>query len=142
MNRVQSSRRLEREAGRNVEAMWLLGRLAPDHKTIADFHKDNGLALRKVCTRFVELCREMGLLTPSMAASSKPSTTATGPYAKRSDLIFREKAHSGPPKLPLGNLLPFGANVNCTFLQRLPAVVLAPAPVSRRCGKSGSSNVA
>jgi hypothetical protein len=41
--------------------MWLLGRLAPDHKTIADFRKDNGLALRKVCARFVELCREMGL---------------------------------------------------------------------------------
>src|SRR5436309_15919236 len=60
--RVQSSRRLEREAGRNVEVMWLLGRLAPDHKTIADFRKDNGLALRKVCARFVELCREMGLL--------------------------------------------------------------------------------
>ena len=59
LNQVQSSRRLEREAGRNVEVMWLLGRLAPDHKTIADFRKDNGLALRKVCARFVELCREM-----------------------------------------------------------------------------------
>ena len=55
LNRVQSSRRLEREAGRNVEVMWLLGRLTPDHKTIADFRKDNGLALRKVCARFVEL---------------------------------------------------------------------------------------
>jgi len=62
LNRVQSSRRLEREAGRNVEVMWLLGRLVPDHKTIADFRKDNSLALRKVCARFVELCREMGLL--------------------------------------------------------------------------------
>src|SRR5262245_603883 len=68
LNRVQSSRRLEREAGRNVEVMWLLGRLAPDHKTIADFRKDNGIAIRKVCARFVELCREMGLLaTPSVA---------------------------------------------------------------------------
>ena len=54
LNRVRSSRRLEREAGRNVEVMWLLGRLVPDHKTIADFRKDNGLALRKVCARFVE----------------------------------------------------------------------------------------
>src|ERR1700731_3088500 len=62
LNRVQSSRRLEREAGRNLEVMWLLGRLAPDHKTIADFRKDNGLALRRGCARFVELCREMGLL--------------------------------------------------------------------------------
>lgn len=62
LNRVQSSRRLEREAGRNVELMWLLGRLAPDHKTIADFRKENGVALRKVCVRFVSLCRTMGLL--------------------------------------------------------------------------------
>src|SRR5262252_5856686 len=68
LNRVQSSRRLEREAGRNVEVMWLLGRLAPDHKTIADFRKDNGLALRKVCARFIELCREMGLLATASVA--------------------------------------------------------------------------
>ena len=68
LNWVQSSRRLEREAGRNVEVMWLLGRLAPDHKTIADFRKDNGLALRKVCARFVELCREMGLLATTSVA--------------------------------------------------------------------------
>ena len=68
LNRVQSSRRLEREAGRNVEAMWLLGRLVPDHKTIADFRKDNCSALRKVCARFVELCREMGLLTKASVA--------------------------------------------------------------------------
>ena len=68
LNRVQSSRRLEREAGRNVEVMWLTGRLAPDHKTIADFRKDNGLALRKVCARFVELCREMGLLKTASVA--------------------------------------------------------------------------
>ena len=68
LNRVQSSRRLEREAGRNVELMWLLGRLAPDHKTIADFRKDNGLALRKVCARFVELCRGIGLLATASVA--------------------------------------------------------------------------
>ena len=49
LNRVQSSRRLEREAGRNIEVMWLTGRLVPDHKTIADFRKDNGEAIRKVC---------------------------------------------------------------------------------------------
>jgi transposase len=68
LNRVQSSRRLEREAGRNVEAMWLLGRLVPDHKTIADFRMGNCSALRKVCARFVELCREMGLLTTTSVA--------------------------------------------------------------------------
>jgi len=68
LNRVQSSRRLEREAGRNVEVMWLLGRLAPDHKTIADFRKDNGGAIKKVCARFVELCRRMGLLSSASVA--------------------------------------------------------------------------
>jgi transposase len=62
LNRVQSSRRLEREAGCNLEVMRLTGRLVPDHKTIADFRKDNGPAIKKVCARFVELCRKMGLL--------------------------------------------------------------------------------
>ena len=56
LNRVQSSRQLEREAGRNVEVMWLTGRLVPDHKTIADFRKDNGRPIRKVCAEFVALC--------------------------------------------------------------------------------------
>jgi transposase len=66
--RVQSSRRLEREASRNVEVMWLTGRLVPDHKTIADFRKDNGPAIRKVCAQFVALCRKIGLLmTPNVA---------------------------------------------------------------------------
>ena len=68
LNRVQSSRRLEREAGRNVEVMWLTGRLIPDHKTIADFRKDNGPAIRKVCSRFVSLCRQLGLLAAASVA--------------------------------------------------------------------------
>jgi transposase len=68
LNRVQSSRRLEREAGRNVEVMWLTGRLAPDHKTIADFRKDNGPAIRQVCARFVELCRRLGLFAEASVA--------------------------------------------------------------------------
>jgi len=68
LNRVQSSRRLEREALRNVEVMWLVGRLAPDHKTIADFRKDNGGAIRQVCARFVALCRTLGLLTQASVA--------------------------------------------------------------------------
>src|SRR5204862_4727934 len=57
LNRVQSSRRLEREAGRNLEVMWLLKRLTPDDKTIADFRKDNGPAIKKVCAQFIALCR-------------------------------------------------------------------------------------
>jgi transposase len=68
LNRVQSSRRLEREAARNVEVMWLTGRLIPDHKTIADFRKDNGAAIKRVCARFIELCRQMDLLMTSSVA--------------------------------------------------------------------------
>ena len=68
LNRVQSSRRLEREAGRNVELMWLTGRLAPDHKTIATFRKDSGRAIRQVCAQFVTLCRKLGLLNTASVA--------------------------------------------------------------------------
>jgi transposase len=68
LNRVQSSRRLEREAGRNVEVMWLCQRLVPDHKTIADFRKDNGRAIRKVCVQFVTVCRQLGLLAEASVA--------------------------------------------------------------------------
>src|SRR5499425_2471895 len=68
LNRVQSRRRLEREAQRNTELMWLTGRLAPDFKTIADFRKDNGAAIRAVCSQFVVLCRELGLFTRAVVA--------------------------------------------------------------------------
>jgi transposase len=68
LNRVPSSRRLERECQRNVELMWLTGRLAPDFKTIADFRRDNGPAVRNVCRRFVELCRGLKLLSSDMVA--------------------------------------------------------------------------
>ena len=68
LNRVQSSRRLEREAQRNIELMWLTGRLAPDFKTIADFRKDNGAAIRAVCRQFVELCRRLNLFTGAVFA--------------------------------------------------------------------------
>ena len=68
LNRIQSSRRLEREAQRNVELMWLTGRLAPDFKTIADFRHDNGIGIRNVCRRFVELCRELKLFSQAVVA--------------------------------------------------------------------------
>jgi len=68
LNRIQSSRRLEREAERNVELMWLTGRLAPDFKTIADFRHDNGVGIRNVCRRFVELCRELKLFSQAVVA--------------------------------------------------------------------------
>lgn len=68
LNRIHSSRRLESEARRNLEVIWLIERLAPDDKTICDFRKDNGPAIKKVCARFVELCRRMGLLTKASIA--------------------------------------------------------------------------
>jgi len=68
LNQVQSSRRLEREAGRNVEVMWLTGKLAPDFKTIADFRRDQGAAIQAVCRRFVLLCRELGLIAGGTVA--------------------------------------------------------------------------
>jgi transposase len=68
LNRVQSSRRLERETQRNLEAMWLTGRLMPDFKTIANFRKDNGKAIRGVCRQFVVLCRELDLFTQEVVA--------------------------------------------------------------------------
>src|SRR5246127_421108 len=63
LNRVQSSRRLERETQRNVELIWLTGRLSPDFKTIADFRKDNGPAIRSACREFVLLCRKLTLFS-------------------------------------------------------------------------------
>lgn len=68
LNRVLSTRRLEREAGRNVELMWLLGRLAPDFKTIADFRKDNTKAVRLVCREFVMICRKLDLFSEAFVA--------------------------------------------------------------------------
>src|SRR6187402_2583350 len=68
LNRIQSSRRLEREAQRNVELMWLTGRLAPDFKTIADFRRDNGAGIRNVCRRFVVLCRDLKLFSQALVA--------------------------------------------------------------------------
>lgn len=68
LNRIQSSRRLEREAQRNVELMWLTGRLAPDFKTIADFRKDNGMSIQAVCAQFVGLCRRLRLFTGAVVA--------------------------------------------------------------------------
>src|SRR6516162_3298296 len=68
INQIQSSRRLERETGRNVEMMWLTGRLTPDFKTIADFRKDNGPAIRSACRQFVVLCGNLNLFTHAIVA--------------------------------------------------------------------------
>lgn len=68
LNRIQSSRRLERETQRNIELMWLTGRLSPDFKTIADFRRDNGPTIRSVCRQFVVLCRRLNLFSQAVVA--------------------------------------------------------------------------
>jgi transposase len=105
LNRVQSSRRLEREAGRNVEVMWLTGRLVPDHKTIADFRKDNGRAIRRVCARFVVLCRTIGLFTEasvaieqSTAGSPRASTPPISRTPRRCSTSWHESGSSLTPR--------------------------------------------
>ena len=68
LNRIQSSRRLERETQRNIELMWLTGRLMPDFKTIADFRRDNGPAIRAASAHFIVLCRQFNLFTRAVVA--------------------------------------------------------------------------
>lgn len=82
LNQVQSSRRLERECGRNLELIWLTGRLNPDFKTIADFRKDNGPAIRKVCQQFVALCRDIKLLDSDIVAIDGSKFKAVNSKAK------------------------------------------------------------
>jgi transposase len=96
LNRIPSSRRLERECQRNVELMWLTGRLAPDFKTIADFRRDSGTAIRNICRRFIELCRGLKLLSSDMvaidgskfkASNSRDLNYTTGKLDKRQQQI-------------------------------------------------------
>lgn len=82
LNQVQSSRRLERECGRNLELIWLMGRLKPDFKTIADFRRDNGPAIRKVCQQFIALCRDINLLDASLVAIDGSKFKAVNAKAK------------------------------------------------------------
>lgn len=82
LNQVQSSRRLERECARNLELIWLTGQLKPDFKTIADFRRDNGPAVRKVCRQFVALCRDIDLLDASIVAIDGSKFKAVNAKAK------------------------------------------------------------
>lgn len=84
LNKVQSSRRLEREAQRNVELMWLTGRLAPDHKTIADFRRENGSAIQAACAQFVVLCRQLGLFGSALVAIDGSKFRAVTPATRTS----------------------------------------------------------
>jgi Transposase domain (DUF772) len=83
LNRVQSSRRLERECQRNIELVWLTGRLMPDFKTIADFRKDNGEAISKVCREFVVLCRRLELFSEASVAIDGSKFKAVNTQARQ-----------------------------------------------------------
>lgn len=114
LNRLQSSRRLERECSRNVELMWLTGRLAPDFKTIADFRRLSGTGIANVCRRFVVLCRELKLFTQAVvaidgskfkAANTRDANFTPGKIQKRREqieesihryLVAMETADRGP----------------------------------------------
>ncbi len=100
LNRIPWSHRLECDAGRNVELMWLTGRRVPDHKTIAGSRRLNGPALRKACAMFVELCRRIGVLTGAVVAgegrkfkavkSEAPNATGSSERAEQQDLPQRQ----------------------------------------------------
>jgi len=94
LNQVNTSRRLERECHRNLEVMWLLGRLAPDFKTIADFRKDNGAAIGQTCRAFIQFCRQAGLLTGSLVAidGSKFKAAASKDQALNRQQLNRDRA--------------------------------------------------
>jgi len=99
LNRIQSSRRLERESQRNIELMWLTGRLSPDFKTIADFRKDNGPALRSVCREFVVLCRQLNLFSQAIVAIDGSKFKAVNAHDRnfthgKVDKRMREIEHS------------------------------------------------
>lgn len=99
LNRIQSSRRLERESQRNIELMWLTGRLSPDFKTIADFRKDNGPALRSVCREFVVLCRQLNLFSQTIVAIDGSKFKAVNAHDRnfthgKVDKRMREVEHS------------------------------------------------
>ena len=92
LNRVQSSRRLERETQRNIELMWLTGRLAPDFKTIASFRKDNGEAIRAVCSQFVVLCRRLNLFTKAVVAIDGSKFKAVIASMLRNSRLYLQQA--------------------------------------------------
>jgi transposase len=105
LNRVQSSRRLEREAQRNTELMWLTGRLAPDFMTIADFRKDNGTAIRAACSQFVVLCRQLGLFTRAVVAIDGSKFKAVN-AGQRQHRALPESARPGRPRYCRGQVGP------------------------------------
>jgi len=143
LNQVQSSRRLEREARRNTELMWLLGKLAPDFKTIADFRRDNGEALRAACAAFVAICRQAGLLTGGAGLAVKAAAIASATRAVRSRTS--KPASSSPSFRQIAGRMSSSTISNVSPVA--PAVFmlvigfLARSPRGRRSWRSAGSSV-
>ena len=95
LNRIQSSRRLERESQRNIEMMWLTGRLTPDFKTIADFRRDSGPAIRAACAQFVVLCRQFNLFTRTIVAIDGSKFKAVTFLTWTADNLLRQTVYVG-----------------------------------------------
>ena len=93
LNRIQSSRRLEQEAGRNLELMWLVGRLAPDFKTLADFRAENAAAIKNVCREFIVLCRSWGLFYRSDRCDRRQQVQSGQPSGSQFHQRQDEDAH-------------------------------------------------
>ena len=95
VHQLTSSRKLEREAGRNVELMWLTGKLAPDFRTIADFRHDNALAIKQACQRFIAVCRVLGLVGGSVVAIDGSKFRAVNTHERNftKAKLARRKAH-------------------------------------------------
>ncbi len=122
LNRIQSSRRLERDAQRNVEPMWLTGRLMPDFKTIVNFRKDNGKAIRGVCRQFVVLCQQFGLFSEALVAIDGAKFKAAAIMKPHSSM--KTRCALRPPSLAL---LFFAGQVR--FFQR----TISPSLRSTEC---------
>ena len=128
INQIASSWRLKREAGRNVELMWLTGRLTPDFKTIADFRKDNGRAIRATCRRFVEMCRRLNLFAHAVAAidgSKFKAVNARDKTFTRAKLRKRMEQVEASIERYLFDMRPFGVGQIARVAQ--PAAIIASA---------------
>ena len=101
LNRVQSSRRSERECRRNVELMWLTGRLTPDSKTIADFRRDSGKGIRAVCRRFVELCRDLKLFSQAKGTDAVGYNVQVAVDTKHHLIVAHEVTNVGTDRVQL-----------------------------------------
>jgi transposase len=115
LNQVQSSRRLERECGRNLELIWLTGRLKPDFKTIADFRKDNGPAIRKVCQQFVALCRDIDLLDAEIVAIDGSKFKAVNAKARNYTREKLRRRRQFPQMFVLQNRIVLLVRKTCSY---------------------------